>query len=80
MDHDHAEKILKLITGLDPGIGEALHLIDEIADESEKEMFISAIGKIMFDQHELIRMIIRQHRDLEEDFSHLDDGDEDAAV
>jgi hypothetical protein len=80
MDHDHAEKILKLITGLDPGIGEALHLIDEIADETEKKMFLAAIGKIMFDQHDLIRMIIRQHRDLEEDFSHLDDGDEDEAV
>jgi hypothetical protein len=76
MDHDHAKKIMAQIVGLDPGIGEAMHLIDDIADESEKNLFHDAIGKLLFHQNELIRMIVRRHRDLEEDFSRFDDEDD----
>ena len=73
MDYDLAKRIISTLRGLDPLVGEAMHLIDSIDDEAERESFNSAIGNILFAQNDLMRMIIRQHRDLEEDFARLDD-------
>jgi hypothetical protein len=73
MNRDHAKNIVDQIRGLDPGLGEAMRLIDLIEDEAERNAFDAAVGNILYAQNQLIRIIVRQHRDLEEDFSRLDE-------